>query len=116
MPYTKKILRCHFCHKKLTIKKYKIEHANKIYDLCSLCEWLYNILKREMDQDRFVVIRKMLNYTVSDKKHCIICRHFRPEIPNSCRRGNSTGVKSNFSTYPFSYANHGCMEFIKIRM
>ena len=115
MPFTK-IIKCSFCGKKITTRKYDFSKGKKRYHSCSACRWFYDVMRKEIEQDRFVGVRRILNCIISDKKHCTICNQYRSLHPRTCRRGFSTGIGSDYNGYPLSYANHGCSSFARLRM
>ena len=103
---------CEFCKKDITNRPYTIEKEGIKYWTCSACKFLFGLLCEEVISGRFDSLREMVNRSLMCKRHCRVCKHFRPYRESECQIGRSTGVGSSATTnYPFSYANHGCAYF-----
>ena len=114
MPIKKKQY-CEFCGKNITERPYiTIKEGTKYYS-CSACKYMFNLLYKELDEQRFNHIRRMLDAAMRKYRHCSTCKRFRLMRTRMCAAGSYTGIDDSHQTeYPLSYANHGCTHYSKL--
>ena len=109
--------KCDFCKKRLNNRTYRFEKNGHKYLTCSSCKFIFQLLCDEVESDRFIIIRKILDKIMRYKRHCTICRYFDINNPRKCTRGMWTGVnKENQTGYAFTYANDQCKYFYRLKM
>ena len=109
-----KKFRCNFCRKYMYDRVYVFEKDGTTYQTCSACKFLFLLLKEEVDSNRFHAVRRMLDYSIRNIRHCTVCKYFDPKREQKCIKGVFTGVGS--SSYTFSYANDKCKYFHKLQI
>ena len=107
-------IRCHFCKKDISVKIYIVKHGNIKYKVCSECKEIYVIINNKAESGKLIIVEKIFNIIKNKSRHCTICKHFRIGRTDECYRHYYTGLGGTSihrSSYPNSYANHGCSYF-----
>ena len=108
-------IKCDFCKKNITNAVYTFSKGGGKFHTCSGCKFIYQTLYEEIKANRFLAIRIMLTMAIKDIKHCECCRWFDKNEIGHCKKGKYIGLgEDDSSSYPLSYANHGCPYFLKI--
>ena len=117
MPFKKKEIKkkieipCVFCGKDIKDRIYIVKKKDTTYKTCSGCKFVFNVLYEETKNGKDKVLRLMLTYCNDNPRHCTNCKLFSPHQTQVCKGGYHTGIGYERTSYPNSYANHGCRVF-----
>ena len=111
MPFKKKEKRCYFCSRELKNRIYQITIHKRKAICCSMCAFVYKVIKDEKDNKRFRIVEQIFFCIKEEGKHCKSCRFFNTNRAEYCRKDMWTGIGSNEHEYPGSYALHGCSHY-----
>lgn len=101
---------CHFCGKKLGIKKYYINTFKDKLLVCSECEYLCGVLSKQVSYGRVEVIRKIIQCIRYESRDCTLCKFFNEHRREYCKRGLNTYIGKNRT-----YAGHGCNSYFEVK-
>ena len=119
MTFKKKIKKkieipCAFCGKDIKDRIYITKKNGITFKTCSGCKFVFKILYEETKAGKDKAIYRMLVFCKENPRHCTLCTRFKPRQTDLCDRGFHTGIGMHETSFPESYANHGCSSFDRI--